>query len=186
MQIKVGISNRHVHLTKEDYKILFGDEPLTKKSDLVQPNEYASNMQVTIKGPKSSIEKVRVLGPFRPYTQVEVSTTDTYKLGIKPVVSNSGDLISAEEIEIIGPNGQIKRKCAIVATRHIHLNEEDIKQNNLDINKLYKVKITTEKSAILENVHLKPTKDGVLELHLDTDDANANLLKQEDYVELLK
>ncbi len=186
MQIKVGISNRHIHLTKEDYEILFKNEVITQKKPLVQPDEYASNMTVTIKGPKDSIEKVRVLGPFRSYTQVEVSTTDTYKLGITPKVSNSGDLDHAEQLEIIGPHGQIKRKCAIVPTRHIHLNKEDIKNYNLDVNKIYKVKITNEKSAILENVYLKPSENGVLELHLDTDDANACLLKQGDYVELIK
>ena len=159
---------------------------MEKIKDLIQTGEFASNLLVEIQTSKNKLNKVRLLGPLRNYTQVEVSTTDTYKLGIIPVIANSGDLTNAEEIEIIGPNGQIKRKCAIVSTRHIHLNEDDIKQNNLDINKLYKVKITTEKSAILENVYLKPTKDGVLELHLDTDDANANLLKQEDCVELLK
>ncbi len=186
MKIQLGISNRHIHLTKEDYEILFGNAILTKRNDLVQPNEYASTSVVTIEGPKNKIEKVRVLGPFRPYTQVEVSTTDTYKLGINKVVRTSGDLEDAETLTIIGPQGSITRKCAIIATRHIHINQEDVKKHNLDPNKLYKVKINTEKGAILENIHLKVTENAVLELHLDTDDANACLLAQKDEVELIK
>lgn len=186
MNIQVGISNRHIHLTKEDYLKLFNDKPLEKRNDLVQKGEYATTSTLSIKGPKGQIDNVRLLGPFRPYTQVEISTTDTYKLGIKSVIRKSGDLKDAEEITIIGPNSSITKKCAIVAQRHIHLSYSDIKKYNLDQSKTYKIKINTEKSAILENVHLKPTENGVLELHLDTDDANATLLKQKDIVELIK
>lgn len=186
MKIKVGISNRHIHLTKEDYKILFGEEELIKRNDLTQPNEFASTSTVTIKTEKDKIEKVRVLGPFRPYTQVEVSVTDTYKLGIKKIVRTSGDLKDAETLTIEGPQGVITRKCAIIAERHIHINNDDLKKYNLDPNKLYKIKINTEKGAILENIHLKVKENYNLELHLDTDDANANLLNNKDEVELIK
>ena len=186
MNIQVGISNRHIHLTESDYITLFGNIPLEKRNDLVQKGEYASTSVVKIIGPKGEIDKVRVLGPFRTYTQVEVSTTDTYKLGIKPIVRTSGDLEDAEEITIEGPKNTITKKCAIVATRHIHLNNEDLKKYDLDPNKMYKIKINGEKCAILEKVHLKVKETAVLELHLDTDDANACLLKQKDKVELIK
>lgn len=185
MKVQVGISNRHVHLTEDDYKILFGGEDLIKRNDLVQPNCFASTSTVKIIGSKGFIDNVRVLGPFRLYTQVEVSNTDTYKLGIKKVVRNSGDLEDAEVLTIEGPKGSIIRKCAIIATRHIHINTSDIKKYNLDETKLYKVKIDTEKGAILDNVYLKASSDGVLELHLDTDDANGCLLNAKGEVELI-
>lgn len=185
MKIKVGISNRHVHLTEEDYRILFGDAGLEKRNDLVQPNCFASTSVVKVIGIKGFIDNVRVLGPFRGYTQVEVSCTDTYKLGINKVVRNSGDLEDAEVLTIEGPCGSVTKKCAIIATRHIHISYLLLKKYNLDCSKLYSVKINTSKGSIMENVYLKPSVDGVLEFHIDTDDANACLLSNKDEVELI-
>ena len=103
MKVNVGVSQRHVHLTLDDVEKLFGKGyELTKKVDLSQPGQYACNEVVTIKGNKGSIENVRVLGPERSKTQVEVSKTDTFKLGITPPVRNSGDLDDAFEITKIG------------------------------------------------------------------------------------
>lgn len=90
MKVLLGISNRHVHLTEEDYKTLFNDAPLEKVKDLVQPGEFASNQKVSIKTEKSTINNVRLLGPLRKYSQVEISKTDSFTLGIKPPVRNSG------------------------------------------------------------------------------------------------
>ena len=186
MKINVGISNRHIHLTEEDYKILFGDIKLEKKNDLTQPGQYACTNTVTIKGPKREINNVRLLGPLRSYTQVEISKTDSYTLGVNPPVRNSGDLLDAENITIIGPNGTIERKSCIIATRHIHISHEDrVRLGLLDVEKV-KIKTFTEKSTILENVYLKELDNSFLELHLDTDDGNANLLKQGDLVEIIK
>ena len=186
MKVKVGISNRHVHLCYDDYKLLFGDIPLTKRNDLTQPNTFACNETVTIEGDKRKIENVRVLGPCRNYTQVEVSKTDSYFLGVNPPVRNSGDLENAYPITIIGPFGKIKRNACIVATRHIHVDKNIRKAHNLEgINKV-SVKIIGEKSGIIDNVYLKDSEEAYFELHLDTDDGNAFLLKNGMDVEIVK
>ena len=185
MKIGVGVSNRHVHLTNEDYKLLFGDIPLTKRNDLNQPGMYASELTVTIMGPKRSISNVRVLGPLRSYTQVEVSKTDCYTLGIDAPVRNSGELFDAGEIIIVGPMGTITRNAAIVAARHIHVDKKiRVEHDLVGIDKV-SVKIPGEKGGIIDNVWLKDSEEAFFELHLDTDDANAFLLKQNDEVEII-
>ena len=181
MKVKVGISNRHIHLTKEDYEILFGDAPLTKRNDLSQPGEFASELTVTIEGNKGKIENVRVLGPLRDYTQVELSTTDCHKIGINPVIKESGDLTFAEEVTIITEKARITRKCAIVHQRHIHASMEEKERFNLKDS--YDVIIDGLKPTILKDVKIK-YGNFKLELHLDTDDGNACNLISGDEVEI--
>lgn len=183
MKIKVNISNRHIHLTKEDFMFLFGNDNLSKRNDLVQTGEYASNLVVSLKGPKGVINNVRIVGPFRSYTQVEVSKTDCYTLGIDAPVRDSGDLSDASYITIINKDKILKRKCAIIAKRHIHISL--LEQEKYNLNSCY-VKITGEKSGILDDVTIKEGVNSKLELHLDYDDANAFLLKNGDVVEVLK
>lgn len=185
MKISVGISNRHVHLNEEDYKKLFGNNLPTKRNDLTQPGMYACNETVTIKGDKRSIDNVRVLGPFRSYTQVEVSKTDAYTLGVNPPVRNSGNLKGAYKITIIGPCGEIERDACIIATRHIHVDKNIRSEHNLEEIEKVSVKIGGEKGGIIDNVYLKDSEEAYFELHLDTDDANAFLLKQNDEVEII-
>jgi propanediol utilization protein len=185
MKVSVGVSNRHVHLNDDDYKLLFGEIPMTKRNDLTQPGCFASDMLVTITGPKRSIENVRVLGPNRSYTQVEVSKTDSYALGINPPVRNSGDLADAVEVTITGPNGSITRNAAIIASRHIHVDKKIRREHNLEGIDMVSVKIPGEKGGIIENVYLKDSAEAYFEIHLDTDDANAHLLKQNDEVEII-
>ena len=185
MKIGVGISNRHIHLTSEDYKLLFGDIPFTKRNDLNQPGMFASDLTVTLMGPKRSISNVRVLGPLRSYTQVEISKTDCYTLGIDALVRNSGDLFDAEEIMIVGPMGTITRNAAIIAARHIHVDERIREKYGLKGIEKVSVKILGEKSGIIDNVYLKDSDEAYFELHLDTDDGNAFLLKQNDEVEII-
>ena len=186
MKIKTGVSARHVHVTKEDMKILFGEGyELTKKIDLSQPFQYASNEQVTIKGPKNSIARVRILGPERSATQVEISKTDSFKLGINPPVRNSGDLKGAASITIIGPNGQITKNAAIIATRHIHASKDDAKKYGFENKKFVSVRVSGEKKGILNNVYIRTSDEYRFELHLDTDDANAFLINNGQEVELI-
>ena len=185
MKTSVGVSNRHVHLNKEDYEILFGDTPFTKRNDLNQPGMFASELTVTIKGSKRSIENVRVLGPLRSYTQVEISKTDSYTLGVNPPVRNSGDLADADIITIIGPKGEITRNAAIIAARHIHVDKKIREEKGLVGIEMVSIKIPGEKSGIIDNVYLKDSEEAYFELHLDTDDANAFLLKQDDEVEII-
>lgn len=185
MNVKIGVSNRHVHLCKMDYEILFGNSEMQNIKKLVQPGEFASNLFVEIETEKNKIERVRVLGPLRLYTQVEVSKTDCYILGIDAPVRASGNLVGAAEVTIVGPCGKITKECAIIANRHLHINHEERLKLGLENVEKIKVKVGNEKQAVLDSVYIKETPMGVLELHLDTDDANANLLKSDDIAELV-
>lgn len=181
MKILLGVSNRHVHLSKDDYKILFDKDELTNIRDLVQPHQYVSDLFVDIRTPKNLIKKVRVLGPLRDYTQVEISKTDSYFLGLNPPVASSGELENASEIEIIGACGSIVRKSAIIADRHIHITQKQKEELGFkDIDEV-SVLFETEKSTIFSNVKLKVCDEANLEMHLDIDDANGALLKTGDY-----
>ena len=187
MKVSIGISNRHVHLTKEHLNILFGNDfNLEKKYDLNQPGQFASTSTVTIKTEKSEINNVRVIGPSRNYTQVEISKTDSYILGINPPIRNSEDLKGSEKITIVGPKGEIDLdEGCIIATRHIHILPSQVEMYNLDASKPVKVKLNGIKGGIIENVHLKVSDNAFFELHLDTDDANAHLVKNGDIGEIL-
>lgn len=185
MQVKIGVSNRHIHLSKEDYGILFGNIEMEKVKDLVQTGEFASNLVVEISTEKNRFGKVKVLGPIRNYTQVELSKTDCYTLGIDAPIRSSGDLSGSVVVTITGPNGTITKQCAIIANRHLHINHEDRVSLGLENIDKISVRVGSEKSAILESVHIKETPKGVLELHLDTDDANSNLIKNGDLADLI-
>lgn len=184
MKVKVGVSNRHCHLTYETYKKLFNKEELTKLKDLKQPGQYAAEEYVTIKGPKGQMDKVRVLGPFRKYDQVEVAQTDCYKLGISAPVRKSGDLEGATNLTIVGPTGiEVELPCAIIANRHIHIDKKMAEELNILDDDAVDVFIGGEKKGMIE-AFFKITDEAFFELHLDTDDANAFLLKQDDEVEI--
>lgn len=187
MKVSIGVSNRHVHLTKEHLKVLFGEGyELEKKSDLTQPGMFASSSLVTIKTQKSEIENVRIVGPVRPYTQVEISKTDAYKLGIDPPVRDSGDIKGSSPITIIGPNGELNlEEGCIIPTRHIHILPSQLKLYGLEGKEKVCVKVDGEKGGILSNVSLKVSEDSFFELHLDTDDANAHLIKNRDIGEII-
>lgn len=187
MKVSIGVSNRHVHLTKDHLIKLFGEDyELLKRNDLSQPGQFASTALVTLKTEKGAIENVRVLGPLRNYTQVEISKTDAYKLGLNPPVRNSGDLDNSESITLVGPNGEITiDNGCIIATRHIHILPEQMKQYKLEGKETVSVRVGGEKGGILENVYLKVSDKSFLELHLDTDDANAHLIKNGDIAEIL-
>lgn len=174
--IPVGISNRHIHLTKEHVEILFGkDYRLTKLKDLSQPGQYACKEQLTIVGPSMrAIEGVRVLGPERKRSQVEISRTDSYVLKVKPPVRESGDLDGSAPITIIGPRGivTLKEGC-IIANRHIHMSEEEAKVFGVRDGDYADVEINGERRSLFYDVQIRVHKDFRLEMHIDTDDANA-------------
>lgn len=182
MNIKIGISNRHVHLKQEDLELLFGIS-LEKEFDLNQPHNFASTSYVDLVTEKSSIEHVRVLGEIRNYTQVEISKSDAYKLGLNPPVRTSGDLEDSELITIVGPKGSITLNCCIIADRHIHITEEE--KERFGLNDTVSIRIRGEKGGIFDNVHLKVSKESYFEMHIDTDDANAFLLQNDDEVEII-
>lgn len=181
----VGVSSRHVHLKESDFKLLFGNIELTKLRDLNQIGQFAANETVTLKTQKGTFENVRIIGPLRNYTQVEISKTDSYKLGLNPPVRKSGDIKDSESITIIGPNGEITiEEGCIIANRHVHVTHDIAKQYNLKDDQVILVKIDTEKKGIIQAV-TKISDDAYFELHLDTDDANSFLLKNKDEVEII-
>ena len=183
MKIKVGISNRHIHLTKEDYDILF-DEDYTILKNLSQPSDFVTDKVVTLKTDKYEIKNVKVLGPFRDYTQVEISRSDAIKFGINPPVRESGDLKDAETITIISEKGEITKKCAIISQRHIHISQEEANKLNLKNKQIVNVKLGKEKKGVIE-CFVKIKDNAILELHIDTDDASAFIMSQGDEGELL-
>lgn len=187
MKVILGVSNRHVHLTKDDYYTLFGDEPMNKVKDLRQPGQFASDKFVTIKNGDRQIFHVRVLGPFRNYTQVEISKTDAFTLKVNPPIRTSGDLEGTSPITIVGPKGELnKDKGCILANRHIHISSEEVKKYNLEGVKKVKVKVDGEKGGILNNVYLKIMEPSVLEMHIDTDEGNAFGVKTGDELEIIE
>lgn len=173
----VGVSNRHIHLTKETFKKLFDLEELPKKNDLNQLGQYASIYTLTIKNGERQIDNVRILGPFRSYDQVEISKTDAYYLKLNPPVRTSGDLANSEQITLIGPKGEVHLSSnVIIANRHLHINSKDKEKYQVTNNQRVYIHIEGEKRGIIE-AYTKISDDGYFELHLDTDDANAFLLK---------
>jgi len=187
MKVSIGVSNRHVHLTEEDLKTLFGENyELEVDKEMTQPGQFASKAFVDLKTEKNTINHVRVVGPIREYTQVEISKTDSYFLGLNPPVRDSGDLDGSESITLVGPIGEIKiEKGCIIANRHIHITPKQLEMYNLKDKKVVDVKLDGEKGGIISDVHLKVQDEAFFELHLDTDDANAHLVKQGDIGEIL-
>ncbi|MCM1052361.1 MAG: PduL/EutD family phosphate acyltransferase [Ruminococcus sp.] len=181
----VAISNHHLHLTKEVYEKLF-DEPLSIKRPLNQIGEYASFQTVTLKTEKDTIENVRIIGPFRPYNQVEISRSDARKLGLNPPVRESGDLEDSEAITIVGKTGEVTLDNACIqAERHVHMNKYKAEELGLKHEDLVKLRVDNDKGGDMEAI-VKVSENGYFEIHIDVDDANAFLLKNGDEVEIIK
>lgn len=186
--IPLGVSNRHIHLTQKTFQRLFGEGvAFEEMRPLYQPGEFASKHTLAIVGPKlRSIPGVRILGPLRNYDQVEVSLTDAVFLGIDPPVANSGTLTAAAPLTLVGPNGSVYlEKCAIVASRHIHMTNADAARLGVRDGDLCKVRVPGEKSTVFENVLVRTNDSWRLQMHLDTDDANAANIREETVVEFL-
>lgn len=174
--ISVGVSNRHIHLTRQDVETLFGKGyRLTPLKDLSQPGQYACKEQLTIVGPSlRPIEKVRVLGPERKASQVEISRTDAYLLKVKPPVRESGKIAGSAPITIIGPKGVVTlSEGCIIANRHIHMSPEDGARFGLKDNDYVTVDAFGERRTRFFDVQVRVDPNFRLEMHLDTDDANA-------------
>lgn len=186
-KVPVGVSNRHVHLSEEHIDILFGQgHKLTPIKDLSQPGQFACEEVVTLIGPKGVIENVRVLGPARKETQVELSTTDSFKLGVKPPVRDSGDLNGTPGVELVGPAGRIQlQEGVIIAARHIHMNPEDAKKFGVKDGDHVLVHVNGSRGGILERVLVRVSPKYALDMHVDTDEANAFGLRNGDMVEVI-
>ena len=182
-KIPIGVSNRHVHLCKKDLETLFGEGyELTKRSDLKQPGQFASNELVTIRGSKGEFENVRILGPIRNKTQVEISLTDSFRLGVKAPIKESGKLEGTPGLEIIGPKGKINvDEGTIVALRHIHMTPKDARLMNVKDGDFVDVEIFGQRRAIMSKVLVRVSDSYRLEMHLDTDEANSVSIKNGDF-----
>lgn len=186
--IPVGISARHVHLQSDHLEVLFGKGyDLTPMKDLSQIGQYAAQETVCLIGPKGKIERVRILGPVRKRTQVELASSDARALGIPAEVRNSGDHDNTPGLTIVGPAGKvILEKGVILADRHIHMSPEEAKDFCVRNGEKVKVLVSGPRGGILDNVTIRVHRDYRLDLHIDTDEANAFQLRQGDMVELVK
>jgi len=174
--VPVGVSNRHIHLSQQDLETLFGKGyELTPCKELSQPGQYACKECLTIVGPSlRPIEKVRVLGPVRKASQVEISRTDSFVLKVKPPVRESGDIAGSAPITIIGPKGIVElREGCIIANRHIHMSEEEGAKMGIRDGEYVTVDANGERRTTFYDVQVRVNKAFRLEMHVDTDDANA-------------
>jgi len=186
--VKIGVSQRHVHLSREDLDTLFGKGYELTPKKMLMGKEFASNEVVTLVGPSlKSIENVRVLGPVRKNTQVEISRTDTFVLKISPPVRPSGEIKGSEKLVIVGPKGSVYLKeGVIIANRHIHLTPQFAESMNLEYNDYVDVVIDGVKPTKFYDVQIRIRDDFNVEMHIDTDDANSCGLKNGDVVHIIK
>jgi acetate kinase len=175
--IPIGVSAHHVHLTQEDLETLFGSgHQLVPRAPLSQPGQFAAEEQVSLIGPKGRIQRVRVLGPVRNKTQVEISRTEEFQLGINAPVRMSGDLAGSPGILVEGPRGQIRLEEGLIcAHRHIHMTPEDALRFGLRDGDVVSVRTQGdgEREVIFGDIVVRVNPKYKLELHLDTDEANA-------------
>ena len=186
--VPVGVSARHVHLTQEHVEVLFGkDYQLTKKKDLMG-GQFASNERVTLVGLKlRAIENVRILGPVRKQSQVEISATDARTLGVNAPLRESGDVAGSAPIALVGPCGALflKEGC-IVAARHIHMSPKDAYDAGVRDGDYVSVRADNERGTTFDHVKIRVDEKFTLEMHIDTDEANASGIKQGDTVRIVK
>lgn len=187
MKVNVGLSNRHIHVSQEHLELLFGKNyKLTEMKPLSQPGQYAAEEVVDVIGPKGTIKKVRILGPVRGKTQIEVSAGDARTMGVTAPVRDSGDLDGSPGCKIVGPNGEVEiSEGVIVAARHIHMTPEDASKFNVKDKDLVCVETEGQRGLIFKNVLIRVSPSYFLEMHLDIEEGNAAGLKNGDSVELI-
>lgn len=189
MKFIVETSARHVHVTEETLKILFGEgHQLTHKKDLSQPGQFACEERVTVVGPKKSLERVSILGPVRKADQVELSLTDARSIGVTAPIRESGDVAGSGACKLVGPCGEVELKeGVIVAKRHIHATPEDAEALGVKDKDVVSVKIDTEgRSLIFGDVVVRVSPKFALAMHIDTDESNAAGCGREQYGEIVK
>ena len=185
--IPVGVSGRHLHLSRAHLDALFGPGyELTKKKDLSQPGQYASEETVDIMTTKGAFTRVRILGPVRKETQIELSLTDAVKLGINPPIRDSGNVAGSPGVVLVGPNGTITLdQGAIAALRHIHMTPADAECFGVKDKDIVKVECPGERGMIMGQVLVRVHDQYALEMHVDTDEGNAACLKTGDKVRIV-
>lgn len=186
--IPVALSNRHVHLSAGDFAALFGlPAVLTKLRDLSQPGQFVARETVTLLGPKGSIEGVRILGPFRRQSQVEISLADGYRLGVKPPVRDSGELEGTPGLILAGPAGRVELPSGVIcAARHIHMHPRDAAWFKVSDRDLVSVRAGGRRGLTFDNVLVRVSSDFRLEMHLDLEEGNAAALQNGDMVQFVE
>ena len=174
-QFLIEVSAHHIHLSQEHVEALFGKgHQLTWKSDLSQPGQFACEEQLTIIGPKGNIGRVRVLGPTRKETQVEISMTEQFKLGIHPPIRESGDLQDTPGCILEGPAGKVQLERGVIcAFRHIHMTPSDALRYGLKDKSTVHVRVTGDRELVFGDVLIRVSPSYSLAMHIDTDEANA-------------
>lgn len=174
----VEVSARHVHLCKADVETLFGaGAKLTYKRDLSQPGQFLSEERVDVVGPKNTFKNVAILGPERPASQVEISQTDSFALGVMTLVRESGDVAGTPGVLLRGPNGEVEIKSGvIVAKRHIHMTPEDAARLGVEDKQIVEVRALTGRALTFGDVVVRVSPKFKLSMHVDTDEANAALI----------
>jgi putative phosphotransacetylase len=187
-KVGIGVSNKHLHLSKEHLAALFGEGyELTVKKALVQPGQFAAEEQVDIVGPKGTIPHLRVIGPTRPETQVELAVTDARGIGLAPPVVESGHLDGTPGVKLVGPKGEVDlERGAMVALRHIHLNPQQAEDAGLADHDVVTVATYGTRPLIFEGVVIRAGTAHEREFHIDTDEANAAGLGNGEEVEIIK
>lgn len=172
---KIGLSNKHLHLKAEDIETLFGPgHTLTPMKDLVQPGQFACEEKVDIVGPKGTLKGIRVLGPARPETQIELAMTDARAIGIKAPVRESGKLEGTPGCKLIGPAGEVELDHGvIVALRHIHLSPAQALEAGVKDKEVISIKVDGERGLTFDNVLVRSGEGHESEIHLDTDEGNS-------------
>ena len=174
-KVNIGLSNKHVHLSQADLEKLFGEGyELTPSKPLVQPGQFAAEEKVDIVGPKKTLAGIRVLGPVRPETQVELALTDARTIGIKAPVRESGKLEGTPGCKLVGPCGEIEIDHGVIAAlRHVHLNDDQAKEAGVKDGDWVSIKIEGERGLVFDNVLVRAGVKHEKEVHLDTDEGNA-------------
>ena len=186
-RVGVGISNKHLHLSEDDLETLFGPgAKLTPFKGLVQPGQFAAEERVDIVGPKNTFKGIRIIGPTRPRTQVEIAMTDARTLGIDAPVRESGMLDGSPGVKLVGPAGEIELACGtIIALRHIHLSPAEALEAGLKDKDLVDVQTFGSRPLIFQDVLIRSGDAHLKEFHVDTDEANAAGITNDQEVEII-
>jgi len=187
-KVTVGLSNKHVHLSKEHINILFGEgHELTSIKDLSQPGQFACDEKVDLVGPKRTIKGVRILGPARKESQVEISLSDGFTLGLKELpVRDSGKTEGTPGVKLVGPNGEVElEKGVIAASRHIHMHTSDAEKYGVKDKDIVSVKVGGPRGLIFDNVLIRVHEEYALDMHIDVEEGNAAGLANGDAVEVI-
>jgi putative phosphotransacetylase len=188
VKVPIGVSGRHAHVSREHLNILYGEGyELTSIKELSQPGQFAAQETIDLVTEKGSFKNVRILGPVRSQSQVEIALTDAVKLGIKPPVRDSGDLKGSPGVTLVGPKGSVQlNEGVIAACRHIHMTPEDAVRMNVTDKEIVQVRCGGERGLLFDQVLVRVSPSYQLEMHIDTDEGNAAMIKTGELVNVIK